>query len=91
MAAKPTKYCDLSLTLLNGAKLSGRFHIEARTTSTIRPSDAIREAKDGFLLLTDAKMLGPEEKCLNRTLMVPIRAIAFVDLPSSRWATPPLL
>lgn len=85
---KPTKYCLLNVMLLNGTRVSGKFHIEARTTSTIRPSDAIREARDGFLLLTESGTEDSGQLRESRTLMIPVRAIAFVELPSTRWTTP---
>lgn len=90
-AAKSTKYCELNVTLLNGTRIAGRFHIEARTTSTVRPSDAIRENKDRFILLTDATSQEGDESRGIGTLMIAPAAIAFVELPDTRWTTPPLI
>lgn len=87
-AEKPTKYCTLNITLVNGVRLTGRFHIEARTSSTIRPSDAIRQCEDGWLLLTDVEADGSESPQAD-TLMIPVKSIAWIELPAKRWTTPP--
>lgn len=87
---KATKYCELNVTLLNGARVSGRFHVEARTSSTIRPSDAIREAKDGLLLLTDVQYATADEQREVRAMLIPLRAVACIELPATRWLTSPL-
>lgn len=89
---KVTKYCELSVTLLNGAHVKGRFHIEARTTSTIRPSDAIRENKDGMILLTDVTFTVDENARELKAAMIPMGSVAFIELPAARWITvaPPL-
>jgi len=88
---KTTKYCELSVTLLNGASVTGRFHVESRTTSTIRPSDAVRESKNGFLLLTDATYTSSGEPRDINALMIPLPAVAFIELPSTRWVSAPPL
>ncbi len=88
---KGTKYCALSVSLLNGTRITGRFHIEARTTSTIRPSDAIRETKDRFILLTDVTVENGDEARTIDAIMIPPSSIAFVELPAARWITPPLV
>jgi len=84
----PTKFCQLSLSLTNGVRVSGQYHVEAKTSSTIRPSDAIRENKGGFLLLSDVTIDEPIGRRTHPVVMIPYASIAHIELPPTRWMSP---
>lgn len=84
---KATKTCDLVLHLQRGTQLAGRFHVPVRTGSTIRPSDAVREIKEGFLVLTDVVVDGATAARSVPVVMVPVAAIGFIELPPNGWST----
>jgi hypothetical protein len=86
---KTTKYCEIAVTLVNGARITGRFHIESRTSSTVRPSDALREVREGLLLLTDVTVHAPPEPRSIPALMIPFSSIAWVEPPPARWMNRP--
>jgi len=79
---KTTKYCDLAVRLTDGSTISGRFHVPLRTGSTIRPSDALRETANGFLVLTNACVRQRAEETRHESLLVPLSSVSFVELPS---------
>lgn len=82
---KSTKTCELVIHLNRGARITGKFHVPFRTGSTIRPSDAVREIKDGYLVLTEAVVHEPPEPRSLSAVMVPVATIAFIELPGSGW------
>lgn len=83
---KPTKYCELTITLLNGQTLTGLLHVPVVTSSTIRPSDALQDKTDGFLLLSDATILENNAPRRANALMVAVQAISHIELPTA-WAS----
>jgi hypothetical protein len=83
---KSTKTCDLQVTLLTGEHLRGRFHVEAATSSMIRPSDAVRQEATGWLLLTDVTDDG-HTPAKDSVVLVNRAAIATVQLISTGWQT----
>lgn len=82
---RDTKFCEVSMQLVNGARVRGRFHIDAVTSSAIRPSDALRDLRTDFLLLSHATRDGDPEahRC---TMMVRTSAIALIELPERNWS-----
>jgi len=81
-----TKCCELTVHLVTGVWIVGTFHIIADTSSAIRPSDAIRNCKDGFLILTNAtihELTGPREQ---GSIMVRTEAISYINLPAKGWS-----
>jgi hypothetical protein len=83
---KPTKCCKLTIHLVTGVRIEGTFHVPVTTGSSIRPSDALRDYKDGFLILTDATVheaTGPRQ---NGAIMIHANAISHIDLPDKSWA-----
>jgi hypothetical protein len=82
---RDTKYCEICVQLVNGARVRGRFHIDAVTSSTIRPSDALRELKSDFFILSHATR--ETEAHPPVTMMIRSSAIALVELPDRNWTT----
>lgn len=83
---KSTKCCELTVHLVTGVRIVGTFHVAVTTGSAIRPSDAIRDCKDGFLILTNATIheaAGPREQ---GTIMVRTDAVSHIDLPAKGWS-----
>jgi hypothetical protein len=83
---KTTKCCELTIHLVTGVRVVGTFHVSASTSSPIRPSDAIRDCKDGFLILTNATIHEPTGPREQGTIMVRADAVSHIDLPAKGWA-----
>lgn len=85
---KATKKCELRVHLTTGTCVRGRFHIDASTSSAIRPSDAMREDKTGWLLLTDVidETEGDEDGSDRApVLMLNRTAVAMIEILSNNW------
>ena len=82
---QPMKYCNLGIHLTSGAIVNGRFHIMEETSPAVRPFDAIRDARGGVLLLTNASVSEDGDSSEHDAVMVNQRAIAFVVLPTEDW------
>lgn len=83
---RQTKCCELTVHLVTGVRIVGTFHIAADTSSAIRPSDAIRDGKGGFIILTNATIhetTGPREQ---GSIMVRTDAISYINLPAKAWS-----
>ena len=68
--------------------MTGLIHVPVRTSSAIRPSDAIMEKNKGLLLLSDVTVYentGPRQVS---AVLVPFGAIAHIKLPVG-WSTRP--
>ena len=83
---KSTKCCELTVHLLTGVRIVGTFHVAAATSSSIRPSDAIHDSKDGFFLLTNATVHEATGPRSHEAIMVHANAISHIDLPAKGWA-----
>ncbi|MBI1825668.1 MAG: hypothetical protein HY287_04580 [Planctomycetes bacterium] len=83
---KDTKVCALKVSLLNNVSVQGDFHVGIRTSSAIRPSDAIREITDKFLVLTNAIVVDNGTSTQHAVIMIPLPAISFIELSGSGWA-----
>ena len=83
---QPTKYCLLIIRLKSGVHVSGRFHVSKETIAAVRPSDAIRECRGGFIVLSDVAVSGDEESSKYPSIMVQIGDISYIKLPES-WET----
>jgi hypothetical protein len=82
---RPTKYCELTVHLVTGIRIEGMFHIVAETSSAVRPSDAIRDCKGGFLILTNATIHEPTGPRKQDSIMVRADAVSHIDLPAKGW------
>jgi len=83
---KDTKICALKVSLLNNVSVQGMFHVAIRTSSAIRPSDAIREIKDGYIILTNATVVDNGTSTQHASIMIPVSAVGFLELPDGGWA-----
>lgn len=83
---KSTKHCELKVLLKNGLRASGLFHVPARTSSAIRPSDALQERKDGLLLLSDVTLYENNTSRQISAIIMPYDSISYIELPTG-WAT----
>lgn len=81
---RDTKFCEINVQLVNGARVRGRFHVDAVTSSTIRPSDALRDLKTDFLVISHATREG--EVTPSVTMMIRSSAIALIELPERNWS-----
>jgi hypothetical protein len=81
-----TKCCELTVHLVTGIRIVGTFHIVADTSAVVRPSDAIRNCKDGFLILTNATIHEPTGPREQGTIMDRANAVSHIDLPATNWA-----
>ena len=81
---KSTKYCEITVHLKTGVRIAGMLHVPLRTSSAIRPSDAIRES-DGFMLLSNATVWETGQSRLQAALLVRLDAISHIDLPEKGW------
>lgn len=82
---KATKCCELKVYLKNGHRMTGLFHVSARTSSGIRPSDAILEKNNDLLLLSDVMVYENNVPRQVSAVMVPFDAIAHIELPTG-WS-----
>jgi hypothetical protein len=82
---KATKCCELKVYLKSGHRMTGLFHVSARTSSTIRPSDALMEKNNGLLLLSDVTVYETNVPRQVRAVMVPFDAISHIELPTG-WS-----
>ena len=84
---RATKYCDLTVQLRSGGRVTGKFHVPLQTGSTIRPSDALRGCKDGFVIISDAVMQQGEQEHRHIAILVPLTSVDYIELPAVGWTT----
>lgn len=82
---KATKCCELKVYLKSGHRMTGLFHVSARTSSAIRPSDAILEKNNGLLLMSDVTIHENNVSRQVSAVMVPLDAISHIELPTG-WS-----
>ncbi|RJP35423.1 MAG: hypothetical protein C4547_09470 [Phycisphaerales bacterium] len=87
MLAKPTKACQVEVVLKSGTRLSGLFPVPANTSTCVRPTDAIRQVDDQYLLLCDVTVREGDDVYDRPTLLVRGDAISHIELTSSGWMT----
>ncbi len=83
---QPTKYCRLIIRLKSGVHVSGRFHVAKETIEAVRPSDAIRECRGGFIVLSQVALSEDGESSNHPSIMVQVGDISYIQLPES-WET----
>lgn len=82
---RSTKCCELILNLTTGVKMVGTYHVSTVTSSSVRPSDALRDCQDGFLLLTNVTIHGNSGTQTQTAAMVRMDAISYIELPPKGW------
>ena len=78
-----TKHTRLIIRLKSGAQVSGKFHVDKETIAAVRPSDAIRECRGSFIVLTDVEFNEDGESSIHSSIMVQIGDISLIKLPES--------
>jgi len=73
--------------LVTGIRIVGTYHVPTSTSSAIRPSDALRDSKDGFIVLTDAAVFEGGSSRQQGSVMVRMDAISHIDLPARGWTS----
>ena len=81
---RDTKFCEINVQLVSGTRIRGRFHIDAVTSSTIRPSDALRDIRTDFLVVSHATR--ESESAPPVSMMIRCSAIAVIELPERNWS-----
>jgi hypothetical protein len=84
---KGTKFCELHIYMGLGVRIVGNFHVDIGTSSTVRPSDALRQHEHPFLVLTDATVTHGNNSHRRDTVMIRLDAISYVELPHKGWKT----
>lgn len=82
---KSTKFCELRVYLKNGLRVTGCFHMPIRTSSAIRPSDALQEKKNELLLLTDVTLYENNTPRQIPSILMPYDSVAYIELPTG-WS-----
>lgn len=82
---KTTKCCGLTVYLLTGVRIEGIYHIATSTSSAVRPSDALRDSKEGFIVLTNATVYENGSTREQGSILIRVEAISHVDLPAKGW------
>ncbi len=83
---KSTKFCELNVFLKNGQRATGLFHVPVRTSSAIRPSDALQEKKNDLLLLTDVTLFENNTPRQIPAILMPYDSVSYIELPAG-WST----
>jgi hypothetical protein len=82
---RPTKHCTLRVHLTTGECIAGDYHVDAVTSSTIRPSDALRSDASGYILLTNAVHADHADAEQPAVVLVNRNAVAMIEIPRSGW------
>jgi hypothetical protein len=83
---KSTKFCEVNICMLSGVRLKGKFHVEALTSSSVRPSDAFQEQEGDYLLLSDVTVVQTDGQAYqSSSVLVRGTAISHVELPKEHW------
>jgi len=80
-----TKSCEVTVHLKNGECLQGRYHVDGNTSSSIRPSDALRESTNPYLLLTDVRAEDGHSGDPRSVVLVRADAVGYIELPDQSW------
>jgi hypothetical protein len=83
---KRTKSCEVVVHLKSGECLRGHYHIEKGTSSSVRPSDALRESTGAYLLLTDVRREGSVAPSEGGVILIRADAVSFIELPQESWS-----
>ncbi len=82
---KATKTCILNVHLTTGAAVTGRYHVDASTSSAVRPSDALRQESSGWFLLTDVRDARDPECEPTPVVLISRAAVAMIELTPNNW------
>jgi hypothetical protein len=82
---KATKTCVLNVHLSGGAVVTGRLHVDAATSSAMRPSDVLRQENSGWLLLTEVRDVRDPETPPAPVVLVNRAAVTMIELAPNNW------
>jgi DNA/RNA endonuclease YhcR with UshA esterase domain len=83
---KSTKKVRVTVFTITGAKIIGKMHVDSSTSSMIRPSDTLRDARGDYLVLTEVEVQPPEYATEDRCVIVRNSSIAWIAVPEDTWA-----
>lgn len=63
----------------------GHYHVDAITSSTVRPSDALRADGSGYILLTGATHAGRPVGESPAVVLINRSAVAMIEITSTGW------
>ena len=89
MIDKRTKVCPLELFLTTGVKLTGHLPVPANTSTSVRPTDAIRHSEGEYMLLCDVTIEDGDKTYEKGTLLVRCNAISHIEFSATQWVAPP--
>jgi len=82
---RKTKHCLVEIQLLTGTRVRGKYHVEASSSSSIRPSDAIRTADPAYILLSDVDVCENGADTHREAILVRSSSIAHLEFLGSGW------
>lgn len=82
---KRTKYCVVEISMVNGTRMSGRFHIDQSSSSSVRPSDAFRLIETDFFILTQATIEIGGTRQKRDVVLVRTSNISHIELHGGTW------
>lgn len=88
MLNKRVKSCPIDVHMKSGIRISGRFPVPANTSTSVRPTDAIRLTDSPYLLLCDATIHDRERSYVKDTLLVRCDAISHIEFSETSWIAP---
>ncbi len=88
MINKRTKMCPLDIFLKTGVRLSGSFPVPGDTSTSVRPTDAIRQAEGNYLLLCEVTVHDGDQTYEKETILVRGDAISHIEFSATQWVAP---
>lgn len=82
---RKTKHCLVEIQLLTGTRVRGKYHVEASSSSSIRPSDAIRSGDLAYLLLSDVDVCENGVSTHREAILVRCSSISHLEFLESGW------
>jgi hypothetical protein len=84
---KETKFCELEVAVLDGTRIRGRYHAATTTSSSVRPSDMLRDHPGEFLLLSTATIREGDQERQADAVLIRTDSIAYLELPTRDWSS----
>ncbi len=78
---KNTKYVNLVFFMKAGVRIAGQYHVPANTSASVRPSDALQQAR-GFINVSNASVTSSGRQSRQVSFVsLALDAIAWVEFP----------
>lgn len=81
-----TKTCELTVRLNSGATLTGMFHVPLELSSTVRPTDAIRQNVSEFFLFSDVTITEESQTRDLETVLIHRNSITYIECSAKAFA-----